>query len=57
MIMCHPGLADDTLGDRDEIAARRPEEQAYLAARPGLPDLLWHAGARDAAGFPWREAA
>jgi len=56
MIMCHPGLADLSLGDRDEIAARRPGEHAYLAARPGLPDILWRVSQRDAAGFPWREA-
>jgi predicted glycoside hydrolase/deacetylase ChbG (UPF0249 family) len=54
MIMCHPGFADDELGARDSIAARRTEEQAFLAARPGLPELLWRperaAGSR---AFPW----
>ncbi len=54
MIMCHPGLADDELGALDSIAARRPEEQAFLAGRPGLPELLWHPRRRaDAAEFPW----
>lgn len=53
LIMCHPGLADDTLGADDSIAARRPEEHAYLAARSRLPELIWHVGRRDAAGFPW----
>jgi predicted glycoside hydrolase/deacetylase ChbG (UPF0249 family) len=53
LIMCHPGLADDALGADDSIAARRPEEHAYLSARSGLPDLIWHVGRRDAAGFPW----
>ena len=56
MIMCHPGLTDDELGDADEIAARRPEELACLAGRAGLPDLIWHVGKRDAACFPWAAA-
>jgi predicted glycoside hydrolase/deacetylase ChbG (UPF0249 family) len=54
MIMCHPGLPDDELGPLDTIAARRPQEHAYLAARPDLPDIIWHAGERDDAGFPWK---
>jgi len=53
MIMCHPGLPDDELGAADEIAARRPEEHAFLSERDGLPDLIWHVTTRDAAGFPW----
>ncbi len=53
MIMCHPGLADDELGADDEIAARRPEEHAFLSGHDGLPDLIWHVTARDVAGFPW----
>ena len=53
MIMCHPGLPDDELGAANSIAVRRPEEHAYLSARPDLPDLIWHVQARDAAGFPW----
>ncbi len=56
MIMCHPGLADDELMGADEIAARRPEEHAFLAQRAGLPELIWHVTARDAAGFPWQPA-
>ncbi len=54
MIMCHPGLADDELGGRDEIASRRQEEHGFLASRDGLPELIWHVRGRDAAGFPWR---
>jgi predicted glycoside hydrolase/deacetylase ChbG (UPF0249 family) len=57
MIMCHPGLPDDELGPRDSIAARRPEEHAYLAARPDLPGMIWRVTKRDAAGFPWQAAA
>lgn len=57
MIMCHPGLPDDELGDRDAISGRRPEEHRYLAGRPGLPDLIWHPEGRDAAGFPWEVTA
>ncbi len=57
MIMCHPGLAGDEPGVADEIAARRPEEHAYLSGRAGLPELIWHVTARDAAGFPWGAAA
>lgn len=57
MIMCHPGLPDAELGDRDSIASRRPEEQAYLAGRADLPDLIWRPAGRDAAGFPWAVAA
>ena len=56
MIMCHPGLPDDELGDRDSIARRRPEEHAYLATRAALPDIIWHVAGRDAAGFPWAGA-
>ncbi len=56
MTMCHPGLPDDELGTADEIAARRPEEHAYLTGRADLPALIWHVGARDAAGFPWAAA-
>ena len=40
-------------GAGDEIAARRPEEHAFLSEHAGLPDLIWHVTARDAAGFPW----
>ncbi len=57
MIMCHPGLADDELGADDEIAARRPQEQAFLSDRDGLPGLIWHVAGRDAAGFPGRRPA
>jgi len=57
MIMCHPGLAGDSAGVADEIAARRPEEHAYLSGRGDLPALIWHVGGRDAAGFPWSVAA
>lgn len=57
LIMCHPGLADGELGAADEIAARRPEEHAYLSTRPDLAALIWHVGGRDAAGFPWQTAA
>ena len=57
MIMCHPGLADAAWGGVDEIAQRRPQEHAYLAERADLPALIWHVGARDAAGFPWAIAA
>lgn len=54
MIMCHPGFADSELGDGDSIAARRPQEQMFLAERPGLPRLLWRPHRRaDAAEFPW----
>ena len=53
MIMCHPGLADDELGSVDSIAARRPQEHAFLSEHDGLPDLIWHVTTRDAAGFPW----
>jgi predicted glycoside hydrolase/deacetylase ChbG (UPF0249 family) len=54
MIMCHPGLPDDELGVADSIAARRLEEHAFIATRPGLPEILWRpARARDATGFPW----
>lgn len=57
MIMCHPGLPDDELGERDGIAARRPEELALLSSRADVPELIWHVGARDVAGFPWQAAA
>jgi predicted glycoside hydrolase/deacetylase ChbG (UPF0249 family) len=57
MIMCHPGLPDGELGDRDSIAGRRPEEHGYLSGRAGLPDLIWHPAVRDAAGFPWAVGA
>lgn len=56
MIMCHPGLPDDEHGDRDSIATRRPEELALLSSRADVPDLIWHVGARDVAGFPWPTA-
>lgn len=57
LIMCHPGLADDELGAADEIAARRPEEHAYLSTRPDLAALIWHVSGRDGAGFPWQTVA
>jgi len=53
IVMCHPGLADDELGSRDSIAARRPEEQAYLAARSDIPELIWHPARAAAERFPW----
>ena len=54
MIMCHPGLADDELGAADQIAARRPEEYALIAARPDIPDLIWRPDrAASDARFPW----
>ena len=53
MIMCHPGFPDAELGDRDSIAARRPEERGFLAIESGLPELIWRPATRDAAGFPW----
>jgi predicted glycoside hydrolase/deacetylase ChbG (UPF0249 family) len=57
MIMCHPGNPDSELGAGDPIERRRQEELAYLAARPDLPDILWHVATRDAAGFPWTAPA
>jgi len=54
IIMCHPGFADDELGDRDSIAARRPEEQRVLADFPRLPDMIWHPQrTANASEFPW----
>jgi predicted glycoside hydrolase/deacetylase ChbG (UPF0249 family) len=57
MIMCHPGRPDPELGAGDPIERRRPEELAYLAVRPDLPDLIWRPARRDAAGFPWTVGA
>jgi len=56
MIMCHPGLAGDEPDGGDEIAARRPQEHAFLSGRDGLAEMIWHVAARDAAGFPWGAA-
>jgi hypothetical protein len=54
MIMCHPGLPDDELGDADSIRHRRPEEFALLSRREDIPGLLWRPErAPRASGFPW----
>ncbi len=54
MVMCHPGLPDDELGPRDEIAGRRPEEHAVIAGLPDLPALIWRPTRNPGAGgFPW----
>jgi predicted glycoside hydrolase/deacetylase ChbG (UPF0249 family) len=37
LVMCHPGLRDP--GQNDEIARRRPEEQAYLESEALFEDL------------------
>jgi predicted glycoside hydrolase/deacetylase ChbG (UPF0249 family) len=54
MIMCHPGMPDDELGESDTIRGRRPEEQQVIATREDIPDLIWRPNrAADATGFPW----
>ena len=54
MIMCHPGLPDEELGDRDSIRHRRAEEHQVLATREDIPGLIWRPNrAADATGFPW----
>ena len=54
MIMCHPGLPDEELGDRDSIRHRRTEEHQVLATREDIPGLIWRPNrAADATGFPW----
>ena len=54
MIMCHPGLPDEELGDRDSIRHRRGEEHQVLATREDIPGLIWRPNrATDATGFPW----
>jgi predicted glycoside hydrolase/deacetylase ChbG (UPF0249 family) len=54
MIMCHPGLPDDELGDSDTIRHRRAEELQVLTKREDIPGLIWRPSrAADAAGFPW----
>lgn len=54
MIMCHPGMPDDELGERDTIRNRRPEEQHVIATREDIPGLIWRPDrATNATGFPW----
>lgn len=54
MIMCHPGLPDEELGDRNSIRHRRTEEHQVLATREDIPGLIWRPNrAADATGFPW----
>jgi predicted glycoside hydrolase/deacetylase ChbG (UPF0249 family) len=54
MIMCHPGLPDDELGDSDTIRHRRPEEYALLSRRDDIPDIIWRPErAAEANVFPW----
>jgi predicted glycoside hydrolase/deacetylase ChbG (UPF0249 family) len=54
MIMCHPGLPDDELGESDTIRHRRPEEYALLSRRDDIPGTIWRPDRHaNAAGFPW----
>ena len=54
MIMCHPGLPDDELGESDTIRNRRPEEQQVVATREDIFGLIWRPDrAINATGFPW----
>ena len=54
MIMCHPGLPDDELGESDTIRHRRPEEYALLSRRDDIPDIIWRPErAAEANVFPW----
>jgi chitin disaccharide deacetylase len=54
MIMCHPGLPDDELGESDTIRNRRPEEQQVIANRGDIPSLIWRPDrATSTTGFPW----
>lgn len=54
MIMCHPGLPDDELGEGDPIRNCRPEERRVIASREDIPGLVWRPDrATDATGFPW----
>jgi hypothetical protein len=52
LVMCHPGYPDSELENLDAVRERRRDELAAILAAPGLPEMIWHAGARDESGFP-----
>lgn len=43
IVMCHPGVPDAELSEKDGVLARRQEELDALLAFDGLPDRIWHA--------------
>lgn len=51
LVMCHPGLVDETLADRDPVTAWREAEHRYLAGDAFAADLA--AAGRALAPFPF----
>jgi predicted glycoside hydrolase/deacetylase ChbG (UPF0249 family) len=52
LVMCHPGYPDAELRPLDAVVERRRDELDVIRTSPGLPDVIWHLGRRDAHGLP-----